>query len=554
MADASYDAVVVGGGHHGTIIACYLQHAGLQTAIFERQHELGGGACSEEYILPGYVGQPCAHRTRFYSHPAYEDFNLGEKGLEYIYPETGSGMVFDDETCYVGYSAWRVVDEKTGKSEYSPEWAERNWREVTRFSERDAETVQMLTDKYRSKWRGALNDFFWNPPKPWGEKDAIEMLFDDPVDGVDPVYQVMTVYQIACDLFESSAMRTYLSKTSMSTTTSHPNDVVSVPGLLFLYGVCFNFAPSAAVVGGTHNITHALQRAFSEMGGKFFVHHEVDKVLIENGTARGIRLTDGTEIEARKLVVADVDINQLVFKLMGEEYVSPKVARRVQNFNYDRANLFWGHIATHEPPKYKAASFNPDCDTLYSTNWGPNDPEYLVGEHLEELHSRAIPSKVHLLTIMDSHWDKTRAPEGKYIALVEQHTAPARCFSEREWLQMKKDSANEIVRQWQWYAPNMTWDNVIGIHVTTPYDTQNRNINMREGSWAVGAGFAAQMGRFRPIPELSGYRMPVKNLYICSAACHYGGGIGRSSSYNCFKVIADDFGLDKIWEKKGRAY
>ena len=140
------------------------------------------------------------------------------------------------------------------------------------------------------------------------------------------------------------------------------------------------------------------------------------------------------------------------------------------------------------------------------------------------------------------------------MALVEQHTAPARIFSEREWLQKKREIADEIVRQWQWYAPNMTPDNVIGIYVSTPYDTQNRNINMREGSWSVGAGFASQMGRNRPVPELSGYRMPLKNLYLCSAAAHYGGGIGRSSSYNCFKVIADDLGLDKVWENKGRAY
>jgi phytoene dehydrogenase-like protein len=39
MSDKSYDAIVVGGGHHGMIIACYLQQAGLQTVILERQHE-----------------------------------------------------------------------------------------------------------------------------------------------------------------------------------------------------------------------------------------------------------------------------------------------------------------------------------------------------------------------------------------------------------------------------------------------------------------------------------------------------------------------------------
>ena len=31
-----YDAVVLGGGHHATIIACYLARAGLSVGVFER--------------------------------------------------------------------------------------------------------------------------------------------------------------------------------------------------------------------------------------------------------------------------------------------------------------------------------------------------------------------------------------------------------------------------------------------------------------------------------------------------------------------------------------
>ena len=41
MPDKKYDAVIVGGGHHATIIACYLQRGGLKTAMFERWHEMG---------------------------------------------------------------------------------------------------------------------------------------------------------------------------------------------------------------------------------------------------------------------------------------------------------------------------------------------------------------------------------------------------------------------------------------------------------------------------------------------------------------------------------
>ena len=81
MPDTSYDAVIVGGGQHGLILGCYLQNAGMSTAIFERHHELGGGICGDEIPIPGFLANPCAHWTRFYSHPAYADFNLSEYGL-----------------------------------------------------------------------------------------------------------------------------------------------------------------------------------------------------------------------------------------------------------------------------------------------------------------------------------------------------------------------------------------------------------------------------------------------------------------------------------------
>jgi hypothetical protein len=32
---------------------------------------------------------------------------------------------------------------------------------------------------------------------------------------------------------------------------------------------------------------------------------------------------------------------------------------------------------------------------------------------------------------------------------------------------------------------------------------------------------------------------------MCSSAMTGGGGIGRGSSYNCFRLIAEDFGLPK---------
>jgi glycine/D-amino acid oxidase-like deaminating enzyme len=41
MADKAYDAVVIGGGHHGTIIAPYLAKAGMKVGVFERLASAG---------------------------------------------------------------------------------------------------------------------------------------------------------------------------------------------------------------------------------------------------------------------------------------------------------------------------------------------------------------------------------------------------------------------------------------------------------------------------------------------------------------------------------
>jgi len=47
---------------------------------------------------------------------------------------------------------------------------------------------------------------------------------------------------------------------------------------------------------------------------------EVKNAIIENGTATGIRLADGSEIAARKLVVSTLSPRQLIFDLIGEQH------------------------------------------------------------------------------------------------------------------------------------------------------------------------------------------------------------------------------------------
>jgi beta-carotene ketolase (CrtO type) len=542
MADKSYDAIVVGGGHHGLIMACYLQRAGLKTGIFELQSKLGGAVTSEGGPVPGFRLNPGANWTRFYGHPAYTDFDLREKGLEYIFPDESEAMVFDNDTCLVGYSALKVVDPLTGKTEVSNENFQKTLNEISRFSKNDANTAEELFRRYMKKWKSAFGKYRFSPPVPWGTKNDLEMLCDDPKDGIDPIHQFMTSQQLAYDLFESEELRTLSIRASMTSFGGAPDDVIGLHGLVHSLGLVLSWEPAAIAKGGSQSVTNALQKAFTEMGGEFSVRSEVVKLLIDNGKTKGIRLKDGTEIEAKRLVVSDLSALQTI-QLVGEAHLDPKIVRRVRNIRYNRHNVIWAVLAMHELPQYKAASFNPDCGPQPRLYMGPRNADYMANQYLSEILVNGISSKLFMFVGPDSIWDKSRVPEGKHMIGVEEFAAPTRFFSASRWQELRKEFEEAIIKQWQIYAPNMTRDNIIGCRVFTPYDIELRRPNMHQGSIAIGDMIVSQMDRFRPTPELSNYRTPITNLYLCSAATHNGVGTGRGCSYNCYQVIREDFGL-----------
>jgi beta-carotene ketolase (CrtO type) len=91
----------------------------------------------------------------------------------------------------------------------------------------------------------------------------------------------------------------------------------------------------------------------------------------------------------------------------------------------------------------------------------------------------------------------------------------------------------------------MTAENVIAARVYSPDDIQRERLNMVQGGYSAGSMIASQIGRFRPIPDLTGYRILLENLYDCSANLHSGPGIGRGSSYNCYREIAQALHLEQ---------
>ncbi|GAB1302437.1 Pyridine nucleotide-disulfide oxidoreductase domain-containing protein 2 [Apodemus speciosus] len=84
-----YDAVVIGAGHNGLVAAAYLQRLGVNTAVFERRHVIGGAAVTEE-IIPGFKFSRASYLLSLLRPQIYTDLELKgnrEKPEEVFSPE-----------------------------------------------------------------------------------------------------------------------------------------------------------------------------------------------------------------------------------------------------------------------------------------------------------------------------------------------------------------------------------------------------------------------------------------------------------------------------------
>ena len=237
-------------------------------------------------------------------------------------------------------------------------------------------------------------------------------------------------------------------------------------------------------------------------------------------------------------------MSQTVLRLLRDVEVDPRLRRRIENIHYDRGQLLWANLAIHEAPAYAAERDNPGVGMQPRLYWGPKDLDYLSLRYQSEIFLEGFARRPYVLCSVDSHWDETRAPAGSHIVGVEEFSAPRRLFSAGEWRGIKERFMDNLLREWERYAPNMTRDNVIAARVYGPDDIERERPNMVQGGYSAASTIASQTGRFRPVPELTGYRVVLENLYDCSANLHSGPGIGRGSSVNCFREIAHDLHLE----------
>ena len=129
------DIVVAGAGHNSLLTACYLAKAGYRCLVLEARDIPGGGAATEELLLPGFGIDTCATgHTMIRVNPVLSRDELGlaaDYGLRYAEPDPVEQVAFPDGR---QFTMW--LD------------AERTAEEVARFSAADAVAYRRLLADY----------------------------------------------------------------------------------------------------------------------------------------------------------------------------------------------------------------------------------------------------------------------------------------------------------------------------------------------------------------------------------------------------------------------
>jgi len=549
MPDVTYDAVIIGGGTKALLLAMYLvKYGGMSVGIFERRHEIGGCLATEETAAPGFRGNTHANIILpWYYLPVWRDFpefwDYGAMIDQYL---CSDGSVFaNNQTCLTIYS-----------QKHDPT-QERSATEIARFSERDAERWLRLWGLWQGEtMQGVQMDALFNPAESSMAPEILERqmaLYGKLVEaGFEPDSLVLAASPLRAvrEFWESKEMQYCVLRFALSGAFDVNEPAMGAES----FGMAATLPTISFAKGGTHQIAHAAHQILVASGCQFFTHTEVDKVIMENGAAKGIRLSDGTEVGARKLVVSTLSPQQLCFDLIGRDHLDYRTARRIDLLETTFGCLMWFSFALHEAPRYEAARFNPDVNQCYWLGLSEdNDPEHIAREcHYSRLGKWPPLEDYCPVVWCHSLVDPSYAPEGKHIANHEQLGPPATAHTEREWLELKKRYTEELVGIWGKHAQNMTWDNIIGYDANTPYDNLRMKNLAPNGTISIVDHVPYQRYQNRPIPELANHRTPIKNLYATGAAWHPGANAGVGESYNCYKIIATDLGLGKPWEEAGK--
>jgi len=534
-----YDCVIVGGGHNGLVCANYLAREGRKVLVVESR-PLVGGACVTEELWPGYRVSTAAYVVSLLLPEIENDLELRRYGYRVLLRNPSSFTPFED-----------------GRYLLLGPNAEENHRQISKFSERDAEAYpryEELLTRVAEVLEPVLNQTppeLLALPKTWRSRGVLRQL-RDLLQGwklrsslkrlgsdLSEAIELLTgpALPLLDRWFESDELKATLATDAIIGAFQS----ISSPGTAYvLLHHVMGFAGGSRgvwgyVAGGMGALSTALARSAEAAGVEIRVNARVDEILIEEGRVRGVRLADDSLIEA-PCVASNLDAHQTFQRLIAADQLPSDFLAAVSRIDYSSASMKI-NLAVSELPDFTCLPGHAEVGPQHrGTIHIGASCDYL--ERAYEDARRGLPSQRPVIEMtIPSSVDSSLAPEGHHILSLFVQYAPY-SLAAGDWESLKHEFADRCLDEIARFAPNVP-GSVLHRQVLAPPDLE-RVFGLTGGNIFQGAMSLNQLFSLRPVVGWGDYRTPVAGLYLCGSAAHPGGGVMGACGRNAAGEICRD--------------
>jgi len=521
-----YDAIIIGGGHNGLVNAAYLARAGKRVLVLERRHVLGG-ACVTEEVFPGFKFSVCSYVVSLLRPEIIRELDLPRHGLE-ILPLDGTFTPMPS-----GDYLWRVNDHA------------KTHREIARHSKLDAEAYDEYGKAMIEMAHFVKPIMNMTPPDPasLNPKGLMDLLTMgrrfQKLSAEDKYNQVQLMTMSAVDFldqwFETDVLKATMSASGIIGTFLGVRSPGTAYVLLHHYmgEIDGAFRSWGLSRGGTGAISDAIADAAREAGAEIRTETAISKIILKNGQAKGVVLENGDEIYA-DVISSSVDPRLTFMKMVGEEHLPEDFVADIKRYKF-RGSSGKVNLALDGLPDFKC---KPGPGTTHLRGAVSISPsvDYMERAYDDAKYGR-YSRRPYIDMVIPTLTDPSVAPPGKHVMSCFVQYAPYN-LREGNWDDQREAFGDTVIDTIAEHAPNIR-DIILHRQVLTPLDLE-REFGLSEGNIFQGELSLEQLFFLRPAPGWAQYRSPIKNLYMCGAATHPGGGIMGASGRNAAMEILKD--------------
>ena len=514
MMEKDADVIIIGAGHNSLAAALYLQQAGHKVLIIELAKMLGGAAKTAEILEPGFKHDVYATNIgQFLGSRVYADFKdkLHQNGFDIIAVNHPFSNVFPDKKCLRVYTD----PEKTVKEfeKYSSGDAE-SWKEMIAYFTKIAEYMFPILQLPIPSMK--MLRHFWKIYRGLGLQEMMNLTR----------ILLMPTRFFLNERFESEEPKALIAPWAFHLGLSP--DLAGGATFSFLESCADHLNGLAISKGGVGNLIDSMVKVIRDGGGEILSGNRVTDIIVDKGTAVGVKTADGTSYHAKKAVLANVTPYQFI-ELVDQKDLPGGYVTKCEKFQFGPGTLMV-HFTLDKPLVWEAAEDLSDSAYVHVAPY-LSDIAATYNQIIEDL----IPGNPMLCIAQQSRHDPERAPEGKHVLWVQARAFPRRPKGDAlgeikagSWDEMKEPIRDRIINKIAQYAPNIK-DVMRKAVVHTPQDLEDDDPNLYGGDMVSGHHQMHQFFFFRPFPGWSRYKTPIKRLYLTGQSTWPGCGLNAAS-------------------------